>query len=356
MDDHSCSRASGPRHGADAAAHELRVCVLTGDPRLPDSTKRNQRYNEEDFATHAAMRAAFESLPGFEFEFLDDHAALFERFAHRPPDLVVNFCDTGFRNVAAQELHVPALLEMLGVPHSGASPACMALCYDKQIVRLIAEAQGIPVPREICLEPDRDLPDRADLYPALIKPNQADGSVGITKDAVVRSATEAARYIAWLRRELPGRAILVQEYLPGPEYGVGLIGNPGDRVDALPALEVDYTRLPAGLAPILSYESKALPDSPYWTEIKFKRAATDAAVLTRMADHARRLFARLGCRDYARFDFRCAADGEPRLLEVNPNPAWANDGKLAFMAGFAGIAYPEMLRMILDAALRRVGR
>jgi D-alanine-D-alanine ligase len=334
----------------------LRISVLTGDPRLPDLTKRDHRYNDEDFATHRAMRAAFESLSGFAFEFLDDHAALLERYSHAAPDLVVNFCDTGFRNIAAQELHVPALLEMLGVPYSGASPACMAICYDKQIVRLVAGAQGIPVPREICLEPDQGPPSRADLYPVLIKPNQADGSVGITKDAVVRSAAEAARYVAWLRRELPGRAILVQEYLPGPEYGIGLIGNPADRLDALPALEVDFSGLPAGLAPILSLESKTLPDSPYWTEIKFKRAEADAAVLARMADHAKRLFARLGCRDYARFDFRCAADGGPRLLEVNPNPAWANDGKLAFMAGFAGIAYPDMLKMILEAALRRVGR
>jgi hypothetical protein len=47
--------------------------------------------------------------------------------------------------------------------------------------------------------------------------------------------------------------------------------------------------------------------------------------------------------------------GEPRLLEVNPNPAWTNDGKLAFMAGFAGVAYPDMLKMILDAALTRLG-
>ena len=85
------------------------------------------------------------------------------------------------------------------------------------------------MPREICLEPDQELPARADLYPALIKPNQGDGSVGITKDAVVRSAAEAERYVAWLRRELPGRALLLQEYLPGPEYGVGLIGNPGER-------------------------------------------------------------------------------------------------------------------------------
>ncbi len=158
-----------------------------------------------------------------------------------------------------------------------------------------------------------------------------------------------------MRSELPGRALLVQEYLPGPEYGIGLLGNPDSELIALPALEVDYSRLPAGLNPILSYESKALPDSPYWTEIKFKRAEAGPALLAAMADHARRLFARLGCRDYARFDFRCAADGEPKLMEVNPNPAWANDGKLAFMAGFAGIAYPDMLKMILDAARRRLG-
>jgi D-alanine-D-alanine ligase len=229
----------------------------------------------------------------------------------------------------------------------------MAICYDKQIVRLVAAALGIPVPREICLEPDQELPARADLYPALIKPSQGDGSVGVTKDAVVRSEAEAQRYVAWLRRELPGRAILVQEYLPGAEYGVGLIGNPGRGLEALPALEVDYTRLPAGLAPILSYESKAIPDSPYWTEIRFNRAEAGDEVLARMVDYAKRLFSRLGCRDYGRFDFRCGADGEPRLLEVNPNPAWANDGKLAFMAGFAGISYAEMLRKILDAALAR---
>jgi D-alanine-D-alanine ligase len=232
----------------------------------------------------------------------------------------------------------------------------MAICYDKQIVRLVAEALGIPVPRESYLRPGGSL-DGADFaLPALIKPNQADGSVGITKDAVVRTRAEAKAYLAWLQRELPGRAALIQEYLPGPEYGVGLIGNPGDELVALPPLEVDYTRLPAGLAPILSFESKAMPDSPYWTEIKFKPAEAPPQVQAAIADQARRLFARLGCRDYARFDFRVAADGEPKLMEVNPNPAWAYDGKLAFMAGFAGIDYPGMLEMIVDAALRRIDR
>jgi D-alanine-D-alanine ligase len=333
----------------------LKLCVLTGDPRLPDATKRGHRYNEEDQATDAAMRAVLRGLHRFDLEFFDDHTRLLERFAGDPPDLVLNFCDTGFRNVAAHELHVPVLLELHGIPYSGATPACMAICYDKQIVRLVAQALGIPVPRETYLAPGEHLDPAQVPLPALIKPNQADGSVGITKDAVVQTPAEAEAYLAWLRRELPGRAVLVQEYLPGPEYGVGLIGNPGADLIALTPLEVDYSRLPAGLAPILSFESKALPDSPYWTEIKFKPAEAAPEVQGAMADQARRLFARLGCRDYARFDFRVAADGEPKIMEVNPNPAWAYDGKLAFMAGFSGIDYPSMLEMIVDAALRRTG-
>ena len=332
-----------------------RICVLTGDPRLPDLTKRDHRYNDEDFVTHRAMREAFESFQGYRFAFEDDHSTLLERFSQNPPDLVINFCDTGFRNVATQELHVPALLELLGITYSGASPACMAYCYDKQIVRLLAQAIGVPVPHEVYLAADQSPVTLPEFYPALIKPNQADGSVGIRQDAVVRSRAEAQSYVARVRSELPGRALLVQEYLPGPEYGIGLIGNPEAELVALPALEVDFSRLPEGLNPILSYESKALPDSPYWTEIGFRQAAADEAMLAGIAGHARRLFARLGCRDYARFDFRCAADGAPKLMEVNPNPAWANDGKLAFMAGFAGIAYRDMLKMILDAALRRLG-
>jgi len=337
------------------ARSDLRILVLTGDPHLPDPTKPGARYNPEDVANIAAMREAFTSLGRFRFAFLDEHPRLLDHLRADRPDLLVNFCDTGFANLAAQELHVPALCELLGVPCTGAPPACMAICFDKQVVRLLAEAMSIPTPRELLLAPDEPLPESPDLWPALIKPNQGDGSLGITKDAVVRSAAEARAYLDRLRHELPGRAVLIQEYLPGAEYGVGLIGNPAHGLTALPPLEVDYSGLPAGLDPILSYESKSLPDSPYWTDIRYREARADAAVIETITAASKRLFARLGCRDYARFDFRVGADGTPRLLEVNPNPAWANDAKLALMAGFAGIAYPRLLEMILEAALTRLG-
>ncbi len=333
-----------------------RIAILTGDHQAPDETKRGGRYNDEDFEMHRAMLAAFDSMAGYAFECWTDHDAAVRRFESDPPDLVINFCDTGFRNVPTLELNLPALMEMRGVPYTGAPPAAMVLCFDKAIVRLVAEQIGIPVPREHFIPADAAPSALPPLYPALLKPNRADGSVGITKDSVVQDRSEAEAYFRWLQETLPGRDVLMQEYLPGPEYGIGLIGNPADGIEALPVLEVDFSRLPRDLAPILSYESKALPDSPYWTEIKFRRAALSDAEAAALADWSIRLFRRFGLRDYGRFDFRRAADGQIRMMEVNPNPAWAPDGKLAHMASFAGIDYRAMLERFLDGAIRRVER
>jgi D-alanine-D-alanine ligase len=331
-----------------------RIGVITGDHRLADPTKRNAQYNEEDTATLNAMKAAFQELSGYTFLFYDDHARLFDQLQRDHPDLVVNFCDTGFRNVPTQELNIPAYLEMLEIPYTGAPPSAMVLCFDKAIVRLVAQSHGVPVPQECFIGSETSLEVLPDLYPALIKPNAADGSVGITKDAVVRSPEEAWEYLHWLRSALPGRDALWQEYLPGPEYGIGVIGNLETDFCILPTLEVDFSRLPAGLDPILSFESKAYPDSPYWTDIKFKQAVLDQGVEEKMNDWVRILFRRFGLRDYARFDFRVGSDGTPKLMEVNPNPAWAYDGKLAFIADFAGIPYGDMLHKILHAAITRL--
>ncbi len=329
------------------------LTIVTGDHARSDPTKLGAAYGPEDLAAHRAMVDAVESLGRFDLQVITEHSRLFKTLEQSPPDLVLNFCDTGLYNEPTRELHLPAWLELHGFHYTGATPQAMTLCYDKQVVRLVADALGIEVPQEAFLPWNRDRDRLPEIYPALLKPNTADGSVGITKNAVVRDAAEARRYLEFLADTLPGRDVLWQEYLPGPEYGLGLIGNPDDGFLDLPPLEVDFSGLPAGLAPILSFESKADPDSPYWTEIRFKRAELSDEVERRIRARATALFRRFGLRDYGRFDFRCAADGQPKLLEVNPNPAWANDGKLAFMAGFAGLEYARMLEAIIDAALKR---
>jgi D-alanine-D-alanine ligase len=328
------------------------VTVLLGDPNLPDVTKVGSVYSAEDLESVTRMKAALALLERYRFSYLSDHARLISELTAHPPSFVLNLCDTGFRNVAERELNVSALLEMLDVPYSGAPPACMALCYDKELVHALAKVHGVAVPAQVFVRDSN--PDAAiDIdYPALIKPNTGDGSVGITRGSVVHDLAEARDYLARLRREMPGRDALVQEFLSGPECSIGLIGNPGG-FTVLPPLEVDYSGLDPGLPKILSYESKAISTSPYWQQIRYRRAEIDDERLGKIIEASKLLFTRLGCRDYGRFDFRAGADGTLKLLEVNANPAWCWDGKMQIMIGFAGGTESDFFAMLLDAAQRR---
>ena len=332
----------------------MHVTVLHGDLSLPDSGKIDRRFTREDREAVERMTTALRSLPDLTVEVLERHEMLLPRLQADPPSFVVNFCDTGYRNEPRHELHVPAALEMTDVPYSGSGPTCLGLCYDKSAVRAIAQAHGVPVPAEHFIEAGTDPLSLPDSYPALVKPCTGDGSVGITADSVVHDADEARAYVERLRVELPGRDILVQEYLQGPEYTIGLVGNPGQTLEALPPLAVDYSGLDPDLPKILAFESKAVAESAFWNQIQYREADLDASTRDTLVGHARTLFRRLGCRDYARIDYRCDAEGRPYLLEVNPNPAWCWDGKMNLMAGFAGHDYSDFLRMIVEAARRRI--
>ncbi|MBM3559113.1 MAG: ATP-grasp domain-containing protein [Alphaproteobacteria bacterium] len=332
-----------------------RVTVLLGDPGLPDRSKPGGRYNPEDLDAMARMKAALAAEERYTLDFIDRHEGLPARLAAAPPDFVLNLCDVGYRNRAERELHIPALLDLWDIPYSGSGPAALAFCVDKAAVLGAARDVGVPVPGQRFYERPQDFGTIDLPYPLIVKPNRTDGSFGITRDAVVRGDGEARACLAMLAELLPGEPVLLQEYLEGREFSVGVLGNAAAGYATLPPLEVDYSGLPAGLAPILSYESKSIPDSPYWIDISFRRAALDTDTEARLRDLAVRMMRRTGCRDYARCDFRTGSDGTIRLLEVNPNPAWAWDGKLALMAGFAGWRHGELLCRIVDIARARCG-
>jgi D-alanine-D-alanine ligase len=331
-----------------------KVTVLLGDPTLPDPVKVDGRFNPEDFETVERLQQALSELTEYEFTYLDDHQDLTRALLADPPSLVFNLCDEGYRNDALKELHIPALLEILGVPYTGAGPACLGLCYNKNLIRAIAESMEIPVPMESYLGPDDRTATLPATFPAIVKPNFGDSSVGITKDAVVHEISELLSYIDWVRETQGLCPILVQEFLPGPEYSVSIIGNPGLTYRILPILEVDYSRLDAGLPHILGYESKWNPESPYWKQIQYVEGKPDEDVTRCLHDYSSMLYERLCCRDCARFDYRVDADGNVKLLEVNPNPGWCWDGKLNLMAALDGLRYAEMLRMILEVAQERL--
>jgi D-alanine-D-alanine ligase len=134
---------------------------------------------------------------------------------------------------------------------------------------------------------------------------------------------------------------------------VGIIGNPPESYTVLPIIEEDYSTLPEGLPKICGYEAKWIPDSPYWN-IKSIRADLPDETEKSIVEWCLKLFERLECQDYARFDWRLNVEGQPKLLEVNPNPGWCWDGHLAKMAKIAEISYTKMLEAILTAAEERL--
>jgi D-alanine-D-alanine ligase len=339
---------------AKGKAQQIDVTVLMGDPRLPDTVKRDGAFNPEDMETIRRLKDALSELPGYRFRYLDNHATLARDLTELRTDLVLNLCDEGFNNDPFKELHVPAMLEALGLPYTGGGPSALASCYDKGLVRAVAMTLDVPVPLETHVRPGDQGATLPSVLPALLKPCYGDSSEGITKDAVVSNEKSLLDYLEYLRAAFPKRPVLVQEYLTGGEYSVTLIGNPDQGLRALPVLEVDFSKLDPNLPRILGYESKWLPDSAYWTQVRYLEANLPEIQQQQLVEHSARLFERLGCRDYARFDFRADAAGEIKLLEVNPNPGWCWDGKVNLMAGFAGMRYAELLEQILAAAVERL--
>jgi D-alanine-D-alanine ligase len=334
---------------------QIDVTVLMGDHRLPDDVKRGGQFNPEDMDTVRRLKDALSELPQYKFRYLDNHATLERDLAELRTDLILNLCDEGYNNDPFKELHVPAMLDVLGIPYTGAAPAALAACYDKGLVRAVALTLDVPVPLETYVRPGDQGATLPSVFPAILKPNYGDSSQGITKDAVVTNEKALLDYLERLRADFPRRPVLVQEFLTGAEYSVSLVGNPDQGLRALPMLEVDYSGLDEKLPKILGYESKWEPESPYWTQIKYQEAHLPDHLQAQLIEHSARLFERLGCRDYARFDFRADAKGEIKLLEVNPNPGWCWDGKLNLMASFAGIRYSDLLGQILAAAEERLG-
>lgn len=334
----------------------LKVVVLLGDPGQPDPLKPQTVFDEDDIYTVNQLKAALGELKGYQFTYLDQHRTLLHDLLRLrgKVDLVFNLCDEGFNNDARQELHVPALLDILGLPYTGSGPQCLAYCYDKSLVRGIAKELNIPVPRAFLIKPEDFTFKLPFDFPVLLKPNFGDSSFGITEKSVATNLDDFVEAVSEIRNKFGyDKPILVEEFLPGKDLSLGIIGNPPESYQVLPITEEDYSALPPGLPPICGYEAKWLPDSPYG-KVKSLPSKLPEETEKIIVESSIKLFERLECRDYARFDWRLDREGQPRLLEVNPNPGWCWDGHLAKMAHFAGISYHQMLEAVLEAAICRL--
>jgi D-alanine-D-alanine ligase len=332
------------------------VAVLLGDPEKPDPIKPHARFDEDDLYTIDRLKSALHERQDHNFNYLNSHDSFIQELFKLKGkiDYIFNLCDEGFNNDSKKELHVPSLLEMIGIPYSGSGPQCLAYCYDKSLIRGIAKEMEIPIPEAFFIKPEDTTFELPFGFPVIVKPNFGDSSFGITQISVASNIEELINAISHIRERFGyDKPILVEEFLTGKDLSVGIIGNPPESYKVLTIIEEDYSDLPPELPKICGYEAKWIQDSPYWN-IKSVPANLPDDLEKQIVEWCLKLSERLECRDYCRYDWRLDSAGNPRLLEVNPNPGWCWDGHLAKMAAFDGMSYEDMIEFILKVTEARL--
>lgn len=246
----------------------------------------------------------------------------------------------------AREAQVPALCELFDQPYVFSDPLTMAATLDKAVAKRLVRDAGIPTAPFAVIETAAEAAAVDMPFPLFVKPVAEGTGKGCEAASKVGSTAELAaaaeRVLARYRQPA-----LVEPYLPGREFTVGLVGTgPGARV--IGVLEVVLLEgAEAGVYSLLNKEE---------CERLVRYDLVEDAEAQRAGAWALKAYRALGCRDAARLDFRSDAQGEPTFLEANPiaglHPSHSD---LPILAGQAGIPYERLMGMILDAAAARYG-
>lgn len=245
----------------------------------------------------------------------------------------------------SREAQVPALLEMFGQPYLFSDPLTMALTLDKAMAKRVVYAAGIPT-APWCVVTSLDDIAKIDLpLPLFVKPLWEGTGKGCDLQSLVRNLKELPGVIA-AKLERFRQPVLVETFLSGREFTVALIGNAPD-IHPLGVMEIFLND--QADAEIYTMTNKELSES----RVSYQLAKD--SVGDRVVQLGREAFMALGCRDVARIDFRCDALGHPCFLEANPLPGLhQTHSDLPIIAGLVGVAYDDVLGMILEAGRRRL--
>jgi len=322
------------------------------DTALPVS-RGNDFYAEWDtMETIGAIQAALEER--HEVLMVEADTEAYQKLLENRPDFAFNVSEGLFG--VSREAQIPAILEMLRIPYLGSDPLTLATCLDKGRTKEVLTYHRIPTPLFAVVRSMDEFEDVRVRFPSIVKPLHEGSSKGIYNSSVVRTPAEMMKEVEQVL-ETYGQPALIEEFLPGREFTVAVMGN-GPEAHCLPVVEINYDALPPGVNPIYSYEAKWIWD----------KAEDPLDIFTCPADLNQRLqesieetvlkaYLVLGCRDWARIDLRLNGQGVPNIIEVNPLPGILpkpeDNSCFPKAARAAGMSYNELILTVLDIALVR---
>ncbi|HEX9606298.1 MAG TPA: ATP-grasp domain-containing protein [Gemmatimonadaceae bacterium] len=282
---------------------------------------------------------------------------LIDELTKEQPELVFNLAES-FRGKSALESNVAALLNLLDLRYTGSSPAGLILAGDKTLTKKVLAFHGIQSAKFATMYRGQVDWSGDIKFPLLVKPPQEDASLGITQKSVVNDVKELLDVISSTQQEYQS-PVLVEEFIDGREFYVGVIGN--SKVEALPIIELDFSKFPDGLPKIASWEAK-------WGDDGDEKGAqfegtksifpTDLSeeLTSKIQQVAIDSFQALRLRDYARVDLRVTAEQEVYVIEANPNCYLEQTSEFARSAQKAGLEYPALIARIVELASARYSR
>src|SRR5262245_35134026 len=334
----------------------MKVLVLfdVARPVGPEETFTNRALREqEDRATEADVISALGKL-GHQVETLavyDDALAVVKKVQDRAPDVVFNLCESFF-NERCNEPNIPALLELLRVPYTGAGPDALLLCKDKELAKTVLVYHRIRVPRFVVSRkraPRRTL--RRFSFPAFVKPLGEESSDGIAKASFGRNEKDTIERTHFLHEKL-GCDVMIEEYVEGRELYIGVLGN--QKPSILPARELFFGDLPETEPRFATFRAKW--DDAYrakWNIRNGPAAPLPETIAKKLPELARRVYMLLKIRGAGRLDLRLTPGGELVFIEANPNPSLERAEDFARSAAAAGIDYETLIQRMLDYARSR---
>ncbi|MFN4181823.1 MAG: hypothetical protein ACK4G3_01230 [bacterium] len=281
---------------------------------------------------------------GHKVQFFPVHQGVkkvFSRLAEHPVDVVVNLCE-GYLNSSEGEFYIASVLELLEIPFTGASAYALQLAQNKDLLKRIFAAKGIPTPHFFVYPENGERGEFS--FPWILKLSRDDGSLGLSPENVVFNKEEFRKRAKALYEEF-GRPILVEEYIHGREFQVGFWDE-----ELLPIEEIVFYIEPR----VVCFYSKWVPGSPQDEgTVPVCPAEISPGLTKRLMRMAWNAIRAVGYIPYARVDIRMDARGNLYVLEVNPNPDITHQSGFRLMLEKAGYEFANFLQWLVATAYHR---
>lgn len=277
----------------------------------------------------------------------DDLSKIRDAITEIRPHICFNLLEE-FHGVGTYDQHVVSYLELCKQHYTGCNPRGLMLSHDKYLAKKIMTYHRIPTPKFAVVARGKRTPALNRLeYPLLVKSVIEDASLGISESSLVYDQAGLERQVAYLHEELRSDA-LVEEYIDGREFYVGVLGN--QRLKVLPIWELQFKKAPEKPT-IATAKVKWDAATQERLGVETDEANIPDGMRERIGALCKRVYKALDLSGYARIDLRCNSEGKIFVLEANPNPNLSFGEDFAESADKGGLEYEELLQRIINLGL-----